>query len=116
MPVVWPAQLPQDSFIGHIETAPEERLRTGMDVGPPKMRRRFTAGVRNVEIPIVLTTSEATTLMDFYTSTLTGGVGAFDWKLPRTGATVSFRFVAPPKIEAIEPNVWRTALSLEILP
>jgi len=116
MPTLWPPGLPQDAFLGHVETAPEERLRTNMDVGPPKMRRRFTAGVRNVEIPLVLTTAQSTTLMDFYTTTLTGGVGAFDWKLTRTGDTVSFRFVEPPKIEALEPNVWKTALSLEILP
>jgi len=116
MPVVWPVGLPQDSLIRHVETAPEERLRTEMDAGPPKMRRRMTAGVRPVEIPLILDDTQITTLMDFFTVTLKGGVDAFDWKLPRTGATVSFRFVDPPKAEAVEPTVWSLTLNLEILP
>lgn len=113
---VWPLSLPQEPDIGHIEEAPNNLLRTQMDVGPPKVRRRYTAAVRSVEMPLELDDAQTTTLHDFFTTTLKDGADLFDWKLPRTGGAVTFRFVKPPKYECIHPKRYQTVLSLEILP
>ena len=117
MPAVWPPSLPQLPDVGHVESAPNTLLRTEMEVGPPKVRQRYTAGVRPVQMSISpLASADATTLDDFFISTLKGGSLPFDWQIPRSGATVSYRFIEPPKYEAIHPGSWRATFNLEILP
>lgn len=112
----WPASLPQAPLLGHSEAAPDVLLRTNMDAGPAKVRRRFTAGVRAVIVPLLLDDAQVTTLDEFFTTTLAGGALRFDHVLPRTGAVVQYRFTAPPEYELIAPSKWRATLKLEVLP
>ncbi|QLH37711.1 MAG: hypothetical protein HWD60_00095 [Defluviicoccus sp.] len=45
MSAVWPSSLPQKPLVdGFSETAPNLVVRSPMDVGPAKVRRRATAG------------------------------------------------------------------------
>ncbi|MFQ5776362.1 MAG: hypothetical protein ACE5GS_17725 [Kiloniellaceae bacterium] len=114
--VAWPASLPQDKLLAAVqETAPDLVVRTQMDAGPAKVRRRFTAGVRPFEMELDLTLSEVQTLDDFFVTTLAGGALAFDWQHPRTGATLSFRFVAPPSYVQ-NKGAWSVSLRIEALP
>lgn len=112
----WPGSLPAAPLLGHRETAPEMVVRTEMDAGPAKLRRRFTAGVRTLEIPLVLSDAQVQALDDFYVTTLAGGTLRFDHKHPRTAAVVKYRFIARPQYDLITPSKWRTTLRLEILP
>jgi hypothetical protein len=114
----WPASLPQDPLAqGFSEQAPNTVIRTTMEAGPPKMRRRFTAGIRNIECQLRLTSAQTDTLDLFFETTLAGGSLSFDWKHPRTGATVTFRFVEPPSYGAVaRGTLWWASLKLEILP
>lgn len=113
---VWPATLPQAPLLGHTEAAPDLVLRTGMDAGPAKVRRRFTAGVREIAFPMLLDEAQVTALDEFYVTALAGGALRFDHALPRTGAVVQYRFIAPPEYELIAPMRWRATLKLEVLP
>jgi hypothetical protein len=114
---VWPASLPQaPNADGYAEHAPKTIIRTEMEAGPPKMRRRFTAGIRPFEMKIAMTKSETQVLDAFFVTTLVGGSLAFDWIHPRTGAAASFRFVKPPTYSAKSDNAWDVALSVEVLP
>ena len=113
---IWPVTLPQLPDIGLQETAPDLVLRTEMDAGPAKVRRRFTAGVREFRTTVSpLTAAQVQTLDDFFVNDLTG-VLPFDWQIPRSGATVEMRFVEPPRYDAIDPTFYRASLSLEVLP
>lgn len=113
----WPAGLPQRPLAdGFTESPVSAVIRTEMDVGPAKMRRRYTAEVRVYNMGLLLTTAQVATLQTFYESTL-AGVDPFDWVDHRTGAAASYRFRSPPSyFEAGAPDYWRTTLDLEVLP
>lgn len=116
--IVWPASLPQRVLAqGYAETFPKTAVRTQMDAGPDKVRRRFTAAVRDFEVSLRLTPAQAATLESFFDSTTAGGALAFDWTHPRTGDAVSFRFKGAPRLTAVARGQrYQAALSLEILP
>lgn len=121
--VAWPATLPQEQFVGLAEQRQDARLRTQMDQGPPKMRRRFTAAVKRFTVPIVLTGAQKQAFDVFYATTLQAGVLPFDWEDPTTDITVSMRFAddVPQFVlarggAAGGDRVWTGSLGLEILP
>ena len=68
-------------------------IETEMDAGPPKARRRYTAGIRMVRGTIRVTKAQRATLDTFWVTTLEGGTLAFEWIHPITLATANFRFV-----------------------
>ena len=114
----WPPGLPQLVAVeGYGEAPPETAVRTTMDAGPAKVRRRTTAGIRPLSVQLDLDAAQVETLDAFYVATLEGGALAFDWVHPRTQAAASLRFVRPP---AYRPQgsdaAWRTVLQLEVLP
>ena len=112
----WPASLPQAPLIGHTESAPDTVLRTRMDAGPDKLRRRSTAGVRAIAFPLLLTDAQVNTLDHFYLVDLAGGALRFDLALPRTGGAVQMRFTAPPAYTLVAASKWQAVLRLEVLP
>lgn len=115
----WPTTLPNIQYpspdSGYSRAPQNQALRTSMDAGPPKMRRRFSAGVTPVSINIEMTGAQVAALETFYTTTL-GVVGVFDWinHLTRTPAT--YRFVEPPAYAPLFADWWRVSLKLEQLP
>ena len=112
----WPGTLPDYVLRdGYDESAQDGNIRTPMEQGPAKVRRRFTAIVRNVNAVVSLTTAQTVILDSFYDTDLAFGSLPFTWVHPRTQATVSFRFV---KRHTFKPDgsQWLAALQLEILP
>ena len=95
----WPASLPQTFPIGTKEKHQEGRVRSSVDYGPAKLRRRFSAVVKTYRIPaerFLLTDAQKTTYETFFNSTLSGGTLDFDWTNPWPGAgTITFRIVSP---------------------
>ena len=124
MAEVWPPSLPQDHFIGLTTALPDVLIRTKMDAGPDKVRRRFTGNARPVRTFFVGTETQVKTFRDFFNTTLKGGSLSFEWDDPIGDATVLFRFKAPPPptITLLVGNTdhalakWRVDLELEILP
>ena len=114
----WPASLPQLVAVeGYEESPPETALRTEMEAGPAKLRRRFTAGVRPLSVLLDLDAAQVETLDGFFVTDLAGGSLRFDWVHPRTQATVELRFLRPPVYRPLGSDAaWRAALHLEILP
>ncbi len=112
----WPGILPAVPLLGHRETAPDMVVRTEMDAGPAKLRRRFTAGVRKFQVPLVLSDAQVQALDNFFVTDTAGGSLRFDYMHPRTGAVIKCRFVAPPEYDLVAPSKWRATLSLEVLP
>ena len=115
---VWPVGLPQLTAVeGYGEAPPDTALRTNMDAGPAKVRRRSTAGIRPLSVQFDLDAAQVETLDAFYVATLQGGALSFDWVHPRTQAAATLRFVQPP---AYRPHgsdaAWRAVVQLEVLP
>lgn len=113
---VWPAGLQQRQFTGITETRQNAQQRSVMDTGQPKVRKRFTAAIRNVNIPVVFSMADRATFDTFYITTLGEGVLPFDWTDPvDDSTTVSFRFVKPPTFIK-DGGLYTGTLNLEILP
>lgn len=114
----WPGSLPAapqgDSYQ---EQAPNTVVRSPMDAGPQKVRRRFTAGVRPFTFTWLLTKAQVATLDTFYNSTLSGGSLTFDGlNHPRTGTATTWRFTMPPTYTYLGPDAWKAITPLEVLP
>lgn len=117
----WPVGLPQTPIAaGFTQTPVDAVVRSSMDYGPDKVRRRTTARIQVVQMNFVLTSSECGTLDGFYDSTLGGGVLPFDWvnhmSTSSPKASAVYRFMAPPTYSAMEADLWNVALQLEMLP
>jgi hypothetical protein len=113
----WPGTLPAAILVdGTQEQAPKNTIRTEMDAGPPKVRQRFTAGIRPIKGSLKLTKAQVETLDVFYVTTLKSGSLRFDWTHPRTGAATEFRFTAPPSYTSQGQDTWTAQLELEVLP
>lgn len=114
--------LPQYSQLsGFTETPPDLTIRTQMDSGPAKIRRRFTAGPELVTIPLWLTDAQVDELKDFYSDAIEGtgtfgGTAVFDWEHPRTGDACEMRFIGPPTFVPTTTDLFRCVLSVEIMP
>ncbi|MBK8909231.1 MAG: hypothetical protein IPM60_15525 [Rhodospirillales bacterium] len=115
---VWPYSLPQRPLAqGFNEQARETAIRTQMEAGPPKVRRRFTAGIRTMGMQLRLTADQVATLDAFYDTTVAGGTLPFDWVHPRTGVAATYRFVEPPFYQPVaRGRVWTGTLKLEVMP
>lgn len=113
----WPVTLPVSPLLDNFhETLPATVLRTEMEQGPAKVRQRTTAAIRKISFGYLLNSAQAGILDNFYTTTLSGGALAFDFSHPRTGDTLSCRFINPPEYAAVNGSYYRVLLSLEILP
>ena len=113
----WPASLPQYmNADDYTETRVDGTIRTSMDAGPDFVRRRYTAVPTRFSGSLILTDTQVATLDTFYYTSLNGGVDEIEWDHPRTGASVSMRFLSPPSYRAFTNDLWQAQLSLEILP
>jgi hypothetical protein len=118
--IYWPsAPFPQSPQKGFTESQGINVLRSPMDVGPAKMRRR---GARPavLNVSFILTSAQATTLETFVKSTLLG-TRRFNFLHPRTSTYVEVRIVPQSdsefyKLTYIAPGYWQTDLVFEVLP
>lgn len=114
----WPASLPQNMLMdGYSHSAANNILRTNMDAGPAKQRRRFTSGPQPVTGKIFVNDTELETFKDWYVDDLLEGALRFDWVDQDDGTTaVEYRFTSQPTWEPAGPGYWFINLPLEIMP
>jgi len=111
----WPVTLPQcflqDSYQ---ETDANLFVQTEMDAGPPKIRRRFTAGVRQISGKMLLTTAQKIILREFF---MDYGADEIDYPDPEDAeSTISVNFSDPPDYVYSGPNRWRVSIKFKELP
>lgn len=117
----WPITLPQTQFETITRTQVDNRLRTEMTAGAPKMRAISTAVVKRVQVQMELTGAQLADFDEFWNATLGQGVDAFTWEDPSDDSSVSMRFVSVPVWTMASPGAaavrrWTAGLDLEILP
>lgn len=112
----WPATLPPPALSTLQEAPPNNTIRTQMDKGPAKIRRRTTANIRPIAFSLKLTKAQVQTLDDFYNITTYSGADEFDFIHPRTDQPCTARFVQPPGYNEQEGMVYNASVSLEIMP
>jgi hypothetical protein len=101
---------------GFDETPGENTLRSAMDVGPAKVRRRATSAVRKVNGQLLVSSDELEIFKTFYVDTLLSGALRFYWTEPNDPeTTVEMRFAEAPTWTT-QSNKFVISLKLEILP
>lgn len=116
----WSAQpLPQVPQKGFTESIGLNVIRSNMDSGPAKQRRRGTR-TNTMDLSFIMTTAQCDTLETFIENTLQG-VKRFSFPHPRTSATVEVRIVPGSdgeffRLQYLAPGYWTTSLKFEILP
>lgn len=113
----WPEGLPtiamERSFV---ESPPDLKIRTEMDSGIAKVRRRFTSGVRPMSFDIPMTLDQVEIFDQFYSQDLASGALSVDFPHPRTGNMVEIRILGVPQYVPRGGLNWLVKLSVEVLP
>ena len=114
----WPAGLPQ--FVlrnGYEEGFKDLALRSQMDSGATKRRKRFTDGPEPNMFPIELTDAELDIFKTFLYDTIAGGALSFTKEHPRTLVTETFAFKSNPKpVRSVGHDSCILMMDLEQLP
>ena len=112
----WPSGLPDELLqSGYSQSSPDTTLKTEMEVGPAKIRRRSTAQTYPVKGTMKLTEAQLGTLRTFYETTLLGGSLRFSHKDPVSLTAKEFRFTAPPSW-TMSNGFYVVQLEFEVLP
>jgi hypothetical protein len=107
----WPTSIPVTRR-DYVETAPDRVIRSTMEIGPQKTRRRSSSAVRPVSFRLFLTDTQIQTLDEFFD---TNDALAFNFADPRTQTVKRARFVEPPSYP-LEQTHWNVSVKLEYLP
>lgn len=100
---------------GWSEQQQDSVLRSEVDAGTAKIRRRFTAASTFMNCRFALTNFQKQELDQFWRDTAKRGSLAFNWTHPQTYEAIECRFLAPPSYVPNEQEVIAT-VPLEILP
>lgn len=104
------------------EKADKGFIRTQMDAGPEKVRRRYSAVSVKFTTSMIVDGTQKATLDTFFHTTLEEGADAFSRTDPDEGTTQSFRFLDTPSYRLITgastqaERIYNVDLALEKLP
>jgi hypothetical protein len=117
MAVLWPATLQQKVNEANFGNEfGDTVLKSDMDIGPAKLRRRFTRGFDTFTTSIELTTAQYTLFRNYYYTSLNGGVLPFQFDHPITKTPSEFRFGAVPRVTSLGGGIFRVAMVWEEVP
>lgn len=113
--IQWPKELPQvmrlEGLSGKLRTAV---VRTEMDAGPQKTRRRYTVAQKDFSGSVVVTEAQRRILEAWYRQTLGNGALRFVMADPQTLAPAEFRFLEDYSEESAD-GLWTITMQLEKL-
>lgn len=114
----WPSTLPD--FVlreGYEEGFKKLMLRSQMDSGAAKRRKRFTDGPEPSNFPVEFTSDELDAFKTFLEDDLAGGALSFTKPHPRTGVTETWAFTKEPDpVTSAGHDSYIVVLPLEKLP
>ena len=111
----WPEELPATLSLEGLSAKQESNvIRTQMDAGPKKTRRRYTANTKTFTGKMLLTPQQRLILEQFYHTALADGALRFNFKNPQTLQTQEFRFTGDYTEDAAD-GLFEVSLSLERL-
>jgi len=121
MTVAWPSSLIGVDVLdsGYSESPADNVIRSPMDVGPAKLRRRGTSMPQRISWQQILASTNVGSLDTFYITTLAYGSLDFTRVHPRTGSTATtMRFLSPPTYSVVKdsPGNWVVSFDCEVLP
>lgn len=117
--ITWPSGIPFiDNPSAFRESGPMGNvIRTPMEHGPSKTRRRFTAAVRQYSGETdVMTNAQVSTFETWFDDTIASGALSFTATNPRSNVTQTFKITDPYEIIHINDDENRISLKLERQP
>ena len=116
----WPTTLPAVSLSGYSIEPVDQSVRTDMEVGSARARRRTAARLDIVSVSWLFTDAQMAIFRAWFEDGATGAAGGAGWftiGLPMgDGGVVSSdaRFVGVPKPSLLSGKNWRVSASLEV--
>lgn len=115
MPEVWPTSLSQCPQ-SWSESPRDSLIRTEIDIGLSKVRRRYTAVITDVSVSLTMKLADYQTFLNWYATTLKQGLEPFTYKDPATGTVKTYRFREPYQSELIQGRAARVSMAWESVP
>jgi len=118
--ITWPTTLPQVPQKGFQESIGVNVIRSAMDAGPAKQRRR-SSRPSTMDLNFILTTAQTVILETFINNSIYG-VKRFTFPHPRLlGTSVEVRIIPGSdgeffRLQYLAPGYWTTSLKFEIMP
>ena len=114
----WPGTLPATPIIGgYQEVFANNVVRSDMDTGYAKVRKRSTAAPKIYRFVYSLTAAQVTTLNTFFDTTINSGADTFTMTHPRTSASETWRIISPPEVmTSANTSDYRAVVNMEQLP
>lgn len=116
-PVEWPLSLPDWlRREGHSETEGDTVLRTQMEYGQDKVRKRFTKGIDSISSNMLLSKEQKPIFKEFFRTSLGGGALKFKFKDPYTQLDVVYRFSDMPVYTEIGGGWVNVTFNVQVIP
>jgi len=113
--IFWPETLPQTLLLEGLSAKQKSNvIRTTMDAGAQKTRRRYTATTKVFTGKMLLNEEQRFILAQFYHTALADGALRFNFTDPQTLETAKFRFT-DDYAENSADGMWEVTLPLERL-
>ena len=113
--IFWPQALPATLLMEGLAAKRNSNvIRTTMDAGPKKARRRYTASTKTFTGRILLDVEQRFELEQFYRAALADGVLRFNFTDPQTLQTAEFRFTEDYTENSVD-GLFEISASLERL-
>lgn len=114
---IWPVTLPEYVLqSGYREDKQDQALRSPMDGGSTKTRRRFTARFDTIDVRMRMSNEQVTLFETFYETTLKGGTLNFDWLHPRRRTAKTMQIVGKVTTVPADGDNFDVAFKVEIKP
>jgi|LNFM01.2.fsa_nt_gb hypothetical protein len=113
----WPSDLP--AYVlqqGYGEDFQDQVLRTPMEGGATKGRRRFTGRFDVLDVRLMMTAAQVATFETFLYTTLAGGVERFDWTHPRKQTAATMKIVSKVKVDPADGDNFTVSFKVEVQP
>ena len=114
----WPSDLPQEFEQDGFRAAGRENvLRSQVDAGPNKTRRRFTSAPYPIRGSMTMTGPQLDQFRDFLENEIADGAISFSFPKPRDPATVvTVKFNTTPQWAAARGDNFLVSLDLSVMP
>lgn len=117
MAIAWPDTLPQIGLRAGSRYQPVSNATPiPVEAGEMLTRSRFTGDMANVTTALLLSETQAQTLLAFWRYDLKTGALPFLWDDPITAASVEMQFMSEPAFEPLGGRKWRASLQLRTKP
>ena len=110
----WPVGAPQFANTWTQQAQPVT-IRSSMDIGQPKVRRRYTRAMYQYDVTMVGTREECNAVLEFFDLECQGGVNFHTFLNPFSGVVETYRFMESPSVDSLSALAGTIAMKWEKL-